>query len=255
MAAEPASPDYLTRNRKHWDDFAPEWVAMGRRAWSQEPSWGNWGVPEAELQLLPPVEGRDTLEVGCGTAYVSAWLARAGAHPVALDNSAAQLKTAAALQTEHGLVFPLIHGAGEFLPFGAETFDLVISEYGSAIWSDPRVWIPESARVLRPGGDLIFLANSVLFMLCAPELDGVPAQATLLREQFGMHRFEWPDDDAVEFHLGHGEMIALLRSSGFEILGLTEIQAPDGPPEVKFNVPREWARRWPSEEVWRARRC
>jgi 2-polyprenyl-3-methyl-5-hydroxy-6-metoxy-1,4-benzoquinol methylase len=34
--------------------------------------------------------------VGCGTGYVSAWLARLGARPVGLDNSAAQLATARA---------------------------------------------------------------------------------------------------------------------------------------------------------------
>ena len=130
----------------------------------------------------------------------------------------------------------------------------MFSEYGSAIWSDPFVWIPEAARVLRPGGELTFLGNSVLYMLCAPLLDGVPAEHTLLRPQFGIHRFEWPDDDSVEFHLSHGEMIRLLHTSGFDVLDLIEIRAPDGPPDVAFNVPREWAQRWPSEEVWRARK-
>jgi len=254
LAPEPVSPDYVFRNRTHWDNNAPEWIEMGRRAWSHEPSWGIWGVPETELQLLPPLEGRAALEIGCGTGYVSAWLARAGARPIGLDSSGAQLATAATLQAEYDLRFPLIHGVGEYLPFGPETFDLVISEYGSAIWSDPRLWIPEAARVLRAGGHLVFLANSILFMLVAPELDGVPAETTLLRQQFGIHRFEWPDDDAVEFHLSHGDMIALLRSTGFEILDLVEIQAPEGSPETRFNVPREWALRWPSEEVWRVRK-
>ena len=78
MAPESGSPDYLGRNRAHWDDVAHEWVEMGRRAWGSEPSWGEWGVPESELRLLPDVTGMATLEVGCGTGYVSAWLARAG---------------------------------------------------------------------------------------------------------------------------------------------------------------------------------
>lgn len=216
--------------------------------------WGEWGVPESELHLLPSVTGMATLEVGCGTGYVSAWLARAGASPVGLDNSARQLETAAMFQAEFDLPFPLIHGVGEQLPFQADSFDLVISEYGAAIWSDPYQWIPEAVRVLRPGGELIFLGNSVLFMLCAPEFDGVPAETSLVRPQFGMHRFEWPDEDSVEFHISHGEMIRLLRSSGLDVVDLIEIQAPEGPPVVRFNVPRAWARRWPSEEIWRARK-
>jgi SAM-dependent methyltransferase len=195
-----------------------------------------------------------TLEVGCGTGYVSAWLARAGASPVGLDNSARQLASAAMFQDEFELTFPLIHGVAERLPFRDEAFDLVISEYGAAIWSDPYTWISEAVRVLRPGGELIFLGNSVLFMLVAPELDGVPAESTLLRPQFDMHRFGWPDEDSVEFHISHGDMLRLLRANGLEVLDLVEIQAPDGAPEVRFNVPRSWARQWPAEEVWRARK-
>ncbi len=250
----PDTPDYLARNRSHWDDYASEWVDPGRRAWGSDPKWGIWGVPESALNLLPDVAGMAALEVGCGTGYVSAWLARAGAAPVGLDNAIRQLTTAASLQAEFGLTFPLIHGAGEQLPFADASFDLVISEYGAAIWSDPYSWIPEASRVLRPGGELIFLGNAVLFMLCAPDFDGVPAEPQLLRQQFGMHRFEWPDDDSVEFHLSHGDMIRLLRSQDFEILDLIEIAAPAGPAEVEFNVSREWARQWPSEEVWRARK-
>ena len=45
------------------------------------------------------------------------------------------------------------------------------------------------------------------------ESAGYRAAAAVL----GMHRFEWPDDEPVEFHLGHGDMIRLLRDCGFEI--------------------------------------
>ena len=254
MAPEGSGPDYLERNRSHWDDFAPEWVEGGRREWGSDPSWGEWGVPETELGLLADIGGAVTLEVGCGTGYVSSWIARRGASPVGLDNSWQQLSTAATLQDEFNLSFPLIHGVGEALPFTAESFDMVISEYGAAIWSDPYVWIPEAARVLRPGGRLTFLGNSVLFALTVQDEDGNPAGTTLLREQFGMHRFEWPDDISVEFHLSHGDMIRLLRANSFEVLDLIEIKAPEGPAGVRFNVARDWARSWPAEEVWLARK-
>ena len=97
------------------------------------------------------------------------------------------------------------------MPLPEASFDLAISEYGAAIWADPYRWIPEAARLLRPGGELIFLGNSVLLMLTVPDLevDG-PATDRLIRPQFGMHRFEWTDEDSVEFHLSHGDMIRLL---------------------------------------------
>ena len=43
------------------------------------------------------------------------------------------------------------------------------SEYGASIWCDPYRWIPEAARLLRPGGRLIFLSNSILSILCSPD--------------------------------------------------------------------------------------
>ncbi len=58
------------------------------------------------------------------------------------------------------------------VPLPDASFDLAISEYGAAIWADPYRWIPEAARLLRPGGDLIFLGNSVLVMLAVPDARG-----------------------------------------------------------------------------------
>jgi SAM-dependent methyltransferase len=247
---------YVAQNRIAWNHEAADYVASGERAWASEPSWGIWGIPEADICLLPDVSGMDVLEDGCGTAYVSAWLARQGARPIGLDNSPAQLATARRLQTEHQLTFPLINGFAESLPFRDESFDFVVSEYGAAIWSDPYRWIPEAARVLRPGGELLFLGNSTLLMLCTPDGEETPALPQLERDFFGMHRFDWPEDDppAVEFHLGHGDWVRLLRGNDFEILDLVELRAPAGAKTSYDFVTSEWAHRWPSEEVWKARK-
>ena len=248
--------DYLIRNRHQWDRWAVDYAEPGRRRWSaQEPCWGEWSVPESQLGLLPDdLAGRDVIELGCGTAYISAWLARRGARPVGIDNSEAQLHTARQLQHEHGLDFPLIHGNAEAVPAPDASFDLAISEYGASIWCDPYRWIPEAARLLRPGGQLIFLINGMLAMLTIPDEVNAPAGDRLLRPYFGMHRFEWSDDDSVEFHLPHGEMIALLRESGFAVEGLVEIRPPDGSETSYPYVTLDWSQRWPCEEVWKARR-
>ena len=187
------------------------------------------------------VAGLDTIELGCGTGYVSAWLARRGARPVAVDNSPKQLETATRLQREHGIDFPLLLGNAERVPYPDASFDLAISEYGACLWADPYVWVPEAARLLRTDGRLVFLTNGFVLMLCAPDEDNVPAGEHLLRSAFGMHRFEWPDDPSVEFHLNHGDWVRLLRAHGFEILDLLELRAPPGAaaasaPYVSFRV-------------------
>jgi hypothetical protein len=70
-----------------------------------------------------------------------------------------------------------------------------------------------------------------------------------------MYRTEWPDGDgSVEFHLPHGEWITLLLSSGFSIERLLGLQAPEGASTSYGYVNADWARRWPSEEVWVARK-
>jgi SAM-dependent methyltransferase len=203
--------------------------------------------------VLPALAGLDCIELGCGTAYVSAWLARRGARPVGIDMSEAQLTTARKLQHEFDLEFPLLHGNAEEVPLPDASFDLAISEYGASIWCDPYRWIPEAARLLRPGGQLVFLVNGILAMLCDPDSETPqPPTDRLLRPYFGMHRFEWGSDESVEFHLPHGAMIALLRANGFEVQELIEIRPPDGSTSRHPTSALEWAQRWPCEEIWKA---
>jgi SAM-dependent methyltransferase len=150
----------------------------------------------------------------------------------------------------------LVEAYGEAVPLPDAAFDLVLSEYGASIWADPYRWIPEAARLVRPGGLLVFLRNSTLSILCAPDVGSVGEQ--LLRPQFGMHRFDWRSDDGgIEFHLGHGDWVRVLRANGFELLDLIEIQAPADAVTHEFYdfVPAEWARQWPSEEIWVARKA
>jgi SAM-dependent methyltransferase len=235
-------------NREYTDERAADNWAFG------EISWGIWGVDESELNVLGEVAGLDVVELGCGTAYFSAWLAKLGARPVGVDVTPAQLVTARRLQAETGLAFPLVEADAGETGLPDASFDLALSEYGASTWVDPYRWIPEAARLLRPDGRLVFLRNSTLVILCTPD-DDEAASETLQRPQFGMHRFEWPEG-GVEFHLGHGEWIDLLRANGFEVERLVEIQAPREAETHRYYsyVSAEWARRWPSEEIWVARK-
>ena len=108
--------------------------------------------------------------------------------------------------------------------------------------------------MLKPRGQLIFLVNGTLLMLSVPDEAETPAGDRSLRDYFGMYRFEWPDDESVEFHLGYGDWIRLLRANGFEVEDLVEVRPREGAATRFGFVTNEWARRWPSEEIWNARR-
>jgi hypothetical protein len=100
----------------------------------------------------------------------------------------------------------------------------------------------------------VFLVNGTILMLCVPDEDGIAADRTIKRDYFGMHRFEWPDDSSVEFHLPYGEWIRVLRANHLEVEDLIEIRPPEGAVTRYPFCTIDWARRWPSEEVWVARK-
>ena len=152
---------HVERNRAVWDRLSVEYAEGGpSRLGRDRADVGHLGSSRAGGAR--PAGGRRTAtssSSAAGTAYWSAWLARRGARVVGLDNSSRQLATARALQLEHRLVFPLIHADAEHVPLADARFDLALSEYGASIWCDPYRWIPEAARVLRPGGELVFLKH------------------------------------------------------------------------------------------------
>ncbi len=228
----------------------PSVARSGRRT---KRTWGVFGISERDVGVFDSVvEGASVVELGCGTAYVSAWLARRGARSVGVDPSAGQLRLASGFRDEFGVYFPLLRAAGEQVPLASGGFDFVVSEYGAALWADPVSWFAEAARLLRVGGELVFLVNSGVLTLCVPDVG--EAGDRLLRTQRETARLEWPGEPGVEFHPSHGDWLRLLRSNGFEVLELRGLHAPEHPQRRPYFVALSWATRWPAEDLWRARR-
>ena len=252
-------PEHVAVNRSYWDAMASNWISAGERSWKQdEPSWGIWALPESELKLLPEtMQGMKAIELGCGTAYVSCWMARRGADIVGIDNSAEQLKTARRLMTDYGQNFTFIHGNAENVPYPDASFDFAISEYGAAIWCDPKRWIPETHRLLKPGGQLVFLGTHPLAIVATPE-NGDDCDTQFHRSYFGIGKQDWREVDinpgGIEFNLTHSAWLKLFRDTGFEVIDYLELQAPAQFAETKFSIPRDWAHRWPSEQVWKLKK-
>jgi SAM-dependent methyltransferase len=254
-----AAGGHVAVTRRQWDERLSAWFERyARSRWAAvEPYWGRWCIPQSKLPVLPAdVDDADAVELGCGSGYVSAWLARRGARPVGVDVSVRQLATARRMQHEFGVGFPLVQADAERLPLAAGCADLVVSEYGASVWCDPHRWIPQAARLLRPGGRLVFVIESTLARLCVPEQG--PATDRLVRDLFGLHRVVRQGTSGAEyrlFGLPHGEWIRLMARCGLVVENLIEVQVPPGATNNDFpEFSDEWVRRWPAEEVWFARR-
>ncbi|SIO56082.1 Methyltransferase domain-containing protein [Singulisphaera sp. GP187] len=109
----------------------------------------------AMLALLPPVQGRDVLDAGCGSGWYSEQLLARGARVTAMDASStiaaytqARVKDRAAVHVAD-LADPLVFAADS-------QFDLIVAPL---VLHYLRTWAPtfrEFHRVLRPGGHLVF---------------------------------------------------------------------------------------------------
>ena len=238
-------------NRRYWDRTSDDYQSQHGRQLSKA-AWGVWSLPESRLRILGDVSGKDVLELGCGAGQWSIALARAGARPVGLDNSARQLEHARRLMKRAGAEFPLVHASAEDVPLPAESFDVVFCDHGAMSFADPRRTVPEAARLLRPGGLLAFnMATPWVHACFSEEADRV--EDKLRNDYFGMRRLDY--EGQVEFQLPYGEWIRLFRSSGLLVEDLVELRPPEkASTTYEDYVPLEWARRWPAEHIWKARK-
>lgn len=246
--------DHISINRDVWDKDAENWVDLGARLWAGDPQWGIWGLPEATLNLLPAdLDGKDAIELGCGTGYVAGWLARRGARVTGIDVSGAQLATARKLARDHGAEITFIQGNAEATGLADASFDFAISEYGAAIWCRPEVWLREAWRLLCPGGRLVLLGNHPLSILCTP-MNGAPCETILHRRYRGMWGVDWTeveiDPSGVTFNLTIADWFALFREIGFVVQDYRELYAPEDMAEMRCWVPADWAKDYPNEQVW-----
>jgi SAM-dependent methyltransferase len=251
---EEAGSEHVERNRAFWNRRSDDYQRTHREHIGRsEPRWGMWQLPEDELEILGDVAGKDVLELGCGAAQWSILLAGRGARPVGLDISERQLEYGRAAVEAAGLDLPLVHASAESVPLPDESFDIVFADHGANRFCDPYLWVPEAARLLRAGGLLALSSGTPLEVVCWSSAEN-RLTTTLQRDYFGLHRTE-EEDGSVLFELPYGEWIRLFRSAGLVVEELREIRPPEGALSTyRTEEETAWARRWPMEQIWRARK-
>src|SRR5216684_8138187 len=80
---------HVAVTRRQWDEHMSAWFERyARSRWAAaEPYWGMWCIPQSRLPVLPAgLADVAVVELGCGSAYVSAWLARSEEHTSELQS-------------------------------------------------------------------------------------------------------------------------------------------------------------------------
>ncbi|HKG43114.1 MAG TPA: class I SAM-dependent methyltransferase [Gaiellaceae bacterium] len=250
----PAEPsEDARRNREFWDNQSDDYDERNAKFIERGMAWGLWQIPEEELHVLGDIAGKDVLDLGCGAGDWCRSLLRAGGRPVGLDNSQARLDRARAGNEAAGVDFPLLHASAEAIPPEEASFDVVMADWGAPTFTDPYLFVPEVARILRPGGLFAFTGGTPLDWITFDEAADTYSDR-LQRTYFGLHRWETPEG-SVEFMLPMGEWIRLYRRSGFVVEDLIEVQPPEGATSTyRSESEIEWARKWPMEQIWKVRR-
>ncbi|MBS2962667.1 class I SAM-dependent methyltransferase [Actinocrinis puniceicyclus] len=231
------------RANRNWWDGAADWYQAehGEFLGDDRFLWSPEGLYEDEAHLLGPVAGRRVLEVGCGAAQCSRWLAKQGADVVGFDLSWRQLEHARRIDdAAGGPALRLVQADATVMPFADGSFDIACSAFGAVPFvADSAAVMREVARVLRPGGRWVFAVPHP-FRWCLPD-DGGEGGLRVRDSYFDRRPYVEQDEQGVATYVEHhrtlGDRVRELTGAGLVLLDLVE---PEYPP----NMDERWGGGW-----------
>lgn len=118
-------------------------------------------ILEERRRWVPRAHG-NVLELGVGSGLNLAFYDRARVEKVTgIDPSAPLLARARARVADAPVPVELVEGMAERLPFDARSFDSVLVTFSLCSVDDPARVLAEVRRVLRPGGELVFVEHGL----------------------------------------------------------------------------------------------
>ena len=194
--------------------------------------WNTLYERPTTLALLPAVNDIDVLDAGCGHGWYADWLLRHGARVVAVDRSAAMVALA---QQRLGDRARVIQGdVGDLRDILAdETLDLVLSSLVLHYLADLSAVFAECARLLRPGGTLVFSTHHPVHDSVSI-LDPGYLNAELIEEEWG-----WLGEKMRYYRRPLRDLTDPLADAGFVIERICE---PTPGKELKLRDPKGYDR-------------
>jgi ArsR family transcriptional regulator len=136
-------------SRAFFDRIAGDWDVIG----------SDFKDGTGRLSSLTCLVPRQTVvaDVGCGTGYLAAALARRVDHILCIDPSAAMLEQARVNLADSSAEIEFRQGSMECLPVDDDCVDAAFAHMVLHHLADTRAGLDEMARIVRPGGCLVAL--------------------------------------------------------------------------------------------------
>lgn len=168
---------HLLYNQFAWTYDAVSWlVSLGH--------WRHW-----QRAVIPYLQGERVLDLACGTGNLVIDLSAAGYRACGLDLSPYMVRITRRKLRRQGLDVPLCRGRAQALPFADGAFDAVVSTFPAEFILHAAT-LSEVARVLRPGGRAVVIAEA--------RLEGRSLLRRFIERLYVItgQRGPWPDVDA-----------------------------------------------------------
>ncbi len=224
--------EVIRANRADWDHEADDYQREhGEFLRDVGFIWCPEGVDEADVHLIGAVAGACVLEVGCGAGQCARWLRTQGATVVGVDLSFRQLQHSRRLDDDTGIAVPAACATATALPIASASVDIACSAFGAFPFIiDIDVALAEVARVLRPGGRLVFsVVHPARWMF--PD-DPTESGLGVTRSYFDRTPYVETDDAGrpsyVEAHHTLQDWTRALAAAGLAITDLVEPDWPEG---------------------------
>ncbi len=215
--------------RRAWNENSESYQSL-HEIGTDSAHYGPWAPLENELRLLGDVRGRHLLELGCGGGQCCIAFVKQGAIATGVDLSDTQIEFAQRLAVQERVDVAFVQAdMTDLALFEKECWDILFSTYAFQYVADIESCLDECARLLKPGGRLIFSLDHP-FRDCFHDDEEDAVSIYPVRSYFDSSPMHWTfgqSSTAMQsYHRSIGQWCEMLLAAGLSLSRLLEPEPP-----------------------------